>query len=265
MVRKRRDISQIFGAAAEGAAAISQQDQVAEAKAEERRGQRTLLDMAKIQPRATDTRPLDPKHVTDLVESISALGLIEPLVVDQQFILLAGAHRLAAVKQIGAEQPAAFEQHFESGVPVRVMPFDSTQEPEQALKVELAENEKRQNYTRSQIERLAERLRLLNYRDTPGRPAKGEKALAPAVAVAIGVSSRHVRRILNQEQDEEENKKTRTSCPNFQKRTQVLKRLEKTLGELATLPVDDTYQAIDRLSRELRTEIQTVLAKERGE
>jgi ParB family transcriptional regulator, chromosome partitioning protein len=65
-----------------------------------------------------------------------------------------------------------------------------------SLQVELAENEKRVNYSRDQIERLAVRLRSLNRRDTRGRPKESEEALGPALAVAISVSTRHVRRAL---------------------------------------------------------------------
>jgi len=61
---------------------------------------------------------------------------------------------------------------------------------EKALQVELAENEKRVNYSRDPIEKLAAHLRELNYKETRGRPKQGEKALGPALAVAIGVSTR---------------------------------------------------------------------------
>lgn len=57
------------------------------------------------------------------------------------------------------------------------MPFDAEAEPERSLQVELAENEKRVNYSRDQIERL----RSLNYRDIPGCPKEIEKALSPAL------------------------------------------------------------------------------------
>ena len=102
------------------------------------------------------------------------------------------------------------------------MPFDADAEPERSLQVELAENEKRVNYSRDQIEQLAERLRSLNYRDIPGRPKAGEKALGPALAVAIGVSARYVRKVLA-EQPDDEYKNTRNSDPNFQKLTAIFR------------------------------------------
>ena len=129
--------------------------------------------MKQIRKRETDTRPLRPNHVEELAESIAALGLIEPLVIDNQNVLLAGAHRLAAITHLKEQRPEQFAEHFADDlVPVRIMPFDAGADPEKALQVELAENEKRVNYSRDQIEKLATRLRELNYKETRGRPKK---------------------------------------------------------------------------------------------
>ena len=46
------------------------------------------------------TCPLNLAHVEALAESIAALGLIEPLVVDKQGRLLTGGHQLAAIVQL---------------------------------------------------------------------------------------------------------------------------------------------------------------------
>lgn len=266
MARRKR--GEIFDSAIATAAAIGQQDQVAAATAEERRSQRSSLLLAKIRPRLTDTRPLNEKHVTALAESIAALGLIEPLAVDVTGCLLAGGHRLAALHRLQAEQPERFAVHFPDGlVPVRMMPFDAAEDQEQALMIELAENEKRQNYTRDQIERLAERLRSLNYKDTRGRPKAGEKSLAPALAVAIGVSTRYVRQVLSEQKlgGAKDTQLNRNSVPIFQKRQQALKRVEKALAELANLPAQGNltlHEEIDKLSTDLRGKIQAALAEE---
>lgn len=241
MARRRRSSADVFGGAVSAAADIHRQDQAAEAQAQTTREQRSRLPLTTITPRSMDTRPLRQPHVQALVESIGALGLIEPLVVDQQSTLLAGAHRLAAIHQLQAQQPEAFGQHFPDGlVPVRVMALDAEAEPERALQVELAENEKRVNYSRDQIEKLAVRLRQLNYKDTRGRPKKGEKALGPALAVAIGVSTRYVRKVLGEESSAPE--KNRNSVPIF-RRKQLLKRLEDTLQALKDLPEADADKA----------------------
>jgi ParB family chromosome partitioning protein len=237
--RKRPDSASLLAQAASVADAIHEQDQVAEAKSQSDRANRVNLPLSRIRPRAEDTRPLRDSHVKDLAESIGALGLIEPLVVDLKGVLLAGGHRLAAIQFLKETNLELYQQQFPDAlVPVRVMPFDSQAEPERSLLVELAENEKRVNYSRDQIEQLADRLRALNYRDLVGRPKEGEKALGPALAVAIGVSTRYVRKVLQQQRSGETGEveeKIRNSVPNFQK-LRVLRRIEAALEELISLP-----------------------------
>ena len=230
MPRKRKRSSTIFTDATSTAAHISIQDQAIEAQSEEDRGQKTSLAISKIKPRQQDTRPLKAPHVLELQESIKALGLIEPLVIDAQGLLLAGGHRLAAIKELKKGNPEIFSQHFPNAqVPVRMMSFSAKDDPELALQVELAENEKRVNYSKDQIERLAERLRALNYRETKGRPKKGEKALGPALAVAIGVSTRYVRKVLSDQKNAPS--KNRNSVPIFPELSR-LKNLERDLTKL---------------------------------
>ena len=143
------------------------------------------------------------------------------------------------------------------------MAFDSAAESEKALQVELAENEKRVNYSRDQIEKLATRLRALNYKETRGRPKKGEKALGPALAVAIGVSTRYVRKVLADEKTEpvQEN---RNSVPIFRRR-QLLKKMERTIEELKTLKRVSkgrpANQEIDALLPELLKQIKSSIAE----
>lgn len=234
---RRRNSAGLFAEAAATADAIHQQDQVAAAKSEQERIQKTKLRLGQIRARESDTRPLDPQHVADLAESIAALGLIEPLVVDVNGVLLAGGHRLAALQALQKTDPQIYDQQFPEGqIQVHMLTFDAEQEPERALQVELAENEKRVNYTRDQIERLAERLRSLNYRDVRGRPKEGEKALGPALAVAIGVSTRYVRKVLSEQKQEKQDQKNRNSVPILQK-LKLLKKIEAALDELDELPV----------------------------
>lgn len=229
----------MFAAAAAAADEIHEQDQAVAAKAEKERGQKTRLPLAQIRTRKEDTRPLHPDHVTELAESIAALGLIEPLVVDSRGVLLAGGHRLAAIQALKETNPEIYDQHFPDDlVQVHMLSFNADAEPERALQVELAENEKRVNYTRDQIERLADRLKALNYRNIRGRPKEGEKALGPALAVAIGVSTRYVRKVLS-EQKQEPDQKNRNSVPIFQEKLKLLKKIGSALEELAALPESD--------------------------
>ncbi|MHC5831165.1 MAG: ParB/RepB/Spo0J family partition protein, partial [Nostoc sp.] len=105
------------------------------------RAQRTKIPLAQIHPREADTRPIRPEQVAELADSIAALGLIEPLVVDCKGVLLAGAHRLAAIQLLKEANLEAYAQQFSDDlVMVHMMAVDAEEDPERALQVELAEN-----------------------------------------------------------------------------------------------------------------------------
>jgi hypothetical protein len=184
-----RQVSRDVAAAAEGP------DRFERAKAA-LAGPPTLLDLDDIIPRQESTREIDPGHVNALAESIAALGLIEPIVVDSAKRLLAGGHRVDALKLLRDHQPEVFTKWFSTGVPVRTMDFDAEVVPARALEIEIAENEHRRDYTGSQVKELAARLRAAGYRDTVGRPKAGEKALGPALEVIVGKSMKTIRKLL---------------------------------------------------------------------
>lgn len=201
----------------------------------------SLMKFDQIKDRKIDTRPLDPIHVEQLAESIAVLGLIEPLVVDIKGVLLAGAHRKSAIAQIQEFSPDAYITRFpEDMTPVRVMPFDADQEPDLALQVEISENEKRRDYTPTEIRALAERLRESGYTDVPGRPAKGERRLRPAIEVIVGKSLRQVRRILNEEE------KTRTHVRVSNKQL-ILSQLESVSERWLDLPTSEKQNESDEI------------------
>ena len=56
---------------------------------------------------------LDQKHVEDLVESIKEIGLLEPIIITKENILVSGLHRLEACKKLG-----------QSEIEVRIFNFD---------------------------------------------------------------------------------------------------------------------------------------------
>jgi ParB family chromosome partitioning protein len=151
-----------------------------------------------IQPRLQSTRELDAAHVEALAQSIRALGLIEPIVVDSQHRLLAGGHRHAAVRQLQETDAESYLRHFPSGIPVFVMELDAEAVPERALEIEIAENEHRRDYTPAEVKALVERLRAAGYRDQVGRPKAGEKALGPALEIVVGKSMKTIRKMLTQ-------------------------------------------------------------------
>jgi ParB family transcriptional regulator, chromosome partitioning protein len=144
-----------------------------------------------------DTRPINQKHVEALAENIGAIGLIEPLVIDTQKRLLAGGHRLAALHLLRQDNEPAFNHQFPNGnIPVRILPFDSAEDRDRALQIEIAENEQRRDYTPTEVRVVADKLKEAGYRATAGRPKKGEKALAPALSLIFGKSLRTVERYL---------------------------------------------------------------------
>ena len=49
-------------------------------------------------------RGLDGGHVKELAESIQELGMLNPLTIDREYNLIAGLHRLEAVKQLGLKE-----------------------------------------------------------------------------------------------------------------------------------------------------------------
>jgi hypothetical protein len=194
------------------------------------REQRQQIDLARIQARTSkDIRATNPQHVVDLAESIAVVGLIEPLVVDCELRLLAGGHRLAALRLLSlplaqrATAIAELAQHFgiERGkaIPasqvvvlqerVAILPvlpasapihavadLDAQRDPERAFQVEVAENEKRRDYTSHEIRGVAERLRRSGRYQMSGRPGKGKKAMLPELAAIFGKSQRQIYRAL---------------------------------------------------------------------
>lgn len=211
----------LFGKALRAGAALHKGESAAAAVLAGARESR--LPVQEIDGRYNDaTRALDPAHVVDLAESISALGLIEPLALDQERRLLAGGHRFFALRLLALSleeranlarmilgpMPAALLERLEAlpvlvdPVPVHLLPLDSKKDPATALAVEIAENEKRRNYTRLEVEGLAESMRRVGFRDAGGRPKKGERALVPALAVVLGKSEKTVRRMLAGEDGE---------------------------------------------------------------
>ena len=169
------------------------------------------IALDKILDRKEDTRALNQKHVEALAESIAALGLIEPIVVDIKGRLLAGGHRKEAIVHLREDKPEAFDLHFPGGqVPVRVMAIDAEVNPELAIQVEVAENEKRKDYTPEEVRSLAKKLLNNGWVDRPGRPKTGEKPLRPAIELIIGKSYRTVQRYLEEEDKGSDEPKTLT-------------------------------------------------------
>lgn len=151
---------------------------------------------------ATSTRRVARKHVEALAESIAAVGLIQPMAVDAAGTLLAGGHRLAALRSLQAEQPEAFAKLFPDGlVPVRVMALaDGEPGARKALEIEMTENEKRRDYTGKEISALVDRLKEAGYLASTAGPRKkgdNQKHLTEALATVLGKSRRQAQRLIS--------------------------------------------------------------------
>ena len=191
--------------------------------------QRIDVDRIRLR-RDADTRPLNAKHVLDLAESIAVLGLLEPLVIDREGYLLAGGHRLAALRLLGITDDQKRIQDFldasadgtgkeskamaklaqrvgslrsqkqaahalSKGVPVLVMEVQSA-DRKRTLAIEMAENTVRRSYSAEEIKKLAGRLKAEGYKSTVGRPKAGEVSVLNALEAAVGKSKRQIERII---------------------------------------------------------------------
>lgn len=222
------------------------------------------MPLDKITDRAGgDSRPLNPAHVEELANSIAVVGLIAPIAVDSRGRLLAGGHRRAAILELQERDPEAFAKQFPSEqVPIRRYDFDSQVKPEQALAIETSENEKRKDYTPAEVRAIAERLRTAGYRDAPGKPKKGEKALRPALELIIGKSIRQVRRYLNAAAEDSTQNGTSNQDKQTRSYVRVLNRASVSLQKWAELVEDDSSSgaAVTKLRGQVNQMIQDVEA-----
>lgn len=159
----------------------------------------SYIPLSKIATRPTgDTRDLNPTHVTELVNSISAIGLISPLTVDSKYQLLAGGHRREALSHIFEQNPDRYHELFPDGVPVRVMAIDADTDIVDALQIEIEENTQRRNYTATEIREAALKLEKAGYEKLKGRPAAGQKSLNRELMTVFRLSRRRITDILNE-------------------------------------------------------------------
>jgi ParB family transcriptional regulator, chromosome partitioning protein len=157
----------------------------------------SFLEIEQITDRpGGNTRSLNQGHIEALAESIAALGLIQPIAVDNKGHLLAGGHRRAAIEYLKDSNLDSYHQHFNNGIPVHRYDFDAELEPDLALAIEATENEKRRDYTPTEVRELAQRLKIAGFHHTKGRAKAGQKSLAPTLAVIVGKSIRTVERYL---------------------------------------------------------------------
>lgn len=152
-----------------------------------------MMKLAQICNRPNEpTRALNETALETLAESINALGLLQPPLVDKYGCLIAGGHRVEAVRRLAAKDPARWEK-----IPVLKTDYAAADDPARALADEAAENTARKGYTAAEARHMIERLRRAGYKETGGRPRKGEKALRPALEMVLGISESTARRLLD--------------------------------------------------------------------
>ena len=163
----------------------------------------TTLKLNAVTDREISTRRISSKHALALMESIAAVGLIQPIAVSKNGVLLAGGHRLEAIRMLREHDQDVFENLFPDGfIPVRVIDLEEGQDGDRrALEIELTENEKRRDYTGKEISELVTRLQQAGYKTTGAGPRKrGDKQkqhLTEALALILGKSRRQAQRLLS--------------------------------------------------------------------
>ena len=139
----------------------------------------TKVSLTDIKPREEDFRKLDEENYQGIAESIKIYGFLQPLVIDSNNTLLAGAHRLKALEIVKKEHPETFKDKFpDDEIPVRRMPFDAKEDPDRAFFIEITENEKRTNFSAKEVYKIAKILKEKGYTSDPNRPPEGTKALS---------------------------------------------------------------------------------------
>ncbi len=133
-------------------------------------------------------RPVSEAQVADLVDSISRLGLLQPPVVTPDHTLVAGRHRLEAVKRLGW-----------ATVPVVVVKLSDLQARLAAIDENLVRNDLTRLERFEHVVHRAELVAALGQRKRVGRPRKADTVsgfpkTTDDIAAASGLSGRTLQR-----------------------------------------------------------------------
>ena len=248
--------------------------------AREQAGDVTHLPLDRILDRpGGDTRPVDPRHVLGLAESIAALGLLEPIVVDVHGRLISGLNRRAALRLLSepdanarveawlatrtADQPAPTDAErrrvmdldpppwIGAPVPVRLLRVNAETDPDRALAAELAENEHRAGYSPAEVRAWAERLAAAGFtRSGRGRPKRGERPLLPALSAVVGKSRQTLERILDDKSPDGQLTPRRMAEKRIKR---LLGRLRRLAEEFDSVDLEPDWKACRELVARVRT------------
>ena len=222
------------------------------------------LPIESILPRLEDTRKLSESHVSSLIMSIQTLGLISPLVVDLEGYLLAGGHRLAALKFIKENHPTEFDSLFPMNIPIFRISKSFSNAEESALHrllIEIEENTQRRNYTANEIRGAAQKLKQAGYEDLKGRPKKGQLSLKRKLSQVFNLSSRQIQRILNVEENENDQKggHVSTFSDEASRLQRSINRFSSYLAHLDESVLSDEDLRLREALKEALKEISTTL------
>lgn len=160
--------------------------------------QESYVDLDKILVADDRTRDEHPKDFPDRAASIIAVGgLLHPLVLDQDMVILCGLQRRGTLRYLRETNPETFATLFPTGIPVRIWPIRRADNPSAAHDIELIENEQRRDYTDAELKRIVIRMigsGLYPQRQGPLRP--GERSLADDLGLVIQKSHATVYRYL---------------------------------------------------------------------
>ena len=179
---------------------VDQQPEPIALEAEPTTGDTVQLDQIKSWSHAIREPDIPQTHT--LRQSIRDHGLLEPLVVDAKNVLIAGSHRLAAIKELREIDPAIYKKRFPGGkVPVNRLAFDADEFPIEAIAASVAENQKRQALDPDAIKRIKQHLQNdLSIHFGPGRPKNGQRAASTILSEAFKRSPRQIRAVVAKSQ-----------------------------------------------------------------
>ncbi|HEY9825273.1 MAG TPA: ParB/RepB/Spo0J family partition protein [Stenomitos sp.] len=221
---------------------------------------RSLIPLEKITSRPSgDTRPLNHKHVQELVNSITVLGLISPLTVDRHYRLLAGAHRKAAIEALAESYHERFLELFGEGVPVCIMDLDAERDPVDALQVEVEENTQRRNYTVQEIREAAKKLEEAGYQRLRGRPGSEQKSLNRELMNVFRLSRRRISDILN-----EPPKKSAHECALFDELVRYMKQSENFYNRISQVESTEEILKVQRDTKRLLKNLRLAIKAQEG-
>jgi len=235
------------------------------------------LGLGSISLRESSSRALDAAHIVSLAESISELGLLEPLIVDNTGRLLAGNHRLAALQILAIVPPEQRKERFaqrlgskaissdklgewlkrigglshskvnDYAIPVQVIALPRDNAEKRALAIEAAENHVRMQYSKSELQALAKRFRDAGYVETKGRPKGGQKTVMCALEAALGLSKRQIQRLLSDGQSTSEPKTP------LEKTQKAIEKVVKHIDEIGSDEKTDEAKALIKKAEAILT------------